>query len=146
MNVPTGGRSVATDWDGWDEASAGGPVRHLSTDRIKITDRGIAVVEAHAGRFGPDRANGIMIERLKRISRGELRAASQDLNFYSHELREHVRYRRAGWPTGVPADSESAMNLWRQAHSGALGDYGLALRSEALLYHPDSLPYLGEVP
>jgi hypothetical protein len=71
MNGPKGGGGPATAWEGWDEACAGGPVRELSTDRIKITDRGISTLEGHISRFGPDKANSIMVERLKRISRGE---------------------------------------------------------------------------
>jgi hypothetical protein len=38
------------------------------------------------------------------------------------------------------------MNLWRQTHSGALADYGLPLQRDDLVYHPDSLPFIGEVP
>jgi hypothetical protein len=46
----------------------------------------------------------------------------------------------------VPADSEAAMNLWRQVHSGTLADYGVPLQRDDLLYHPDARPFLGEVP
>jgi hypothetical protein len=146
MSRPVSQRSPATAWAGWDEVLAGGPVRSLSLSRIRITDRGILIVEAHMARFGPDKANRIMTMRLKQISRQELQATSRDLRFYAHELREFVRYRRAGWPAGVPVDSEAAMSLWRQAHCGALGDYGLPLHCEDLLYHSDSLPFIGEVP
>lgn len=48
----------------FDPALAGGPLRDLSADRILITDRGIAVVERHTARFGPDAANDYMIGRL----------------------------------------------------------------------------------
>jgi hypothetical protein len=137
-----GGRGPATSWNGFDEALAGGTVRDLTTNRIKVTGRGIDVVEGHVSRFGPDSANSLMIDRLRRISRGELQATAQDLNFYSHELREFVRYRRLGWKNGVPADSDAAMNLWRQAHTGTLGDYNLPLHADELLYHPDALKLL----
>lgn len=83
-----------------------------------------------------------MIDRLRRISNGELQATAQDLNFYSHELREFVRYRRLGWKNGVPGDSDAATNLWRQTHTGTLGDYNLPLHADELLYHPDALPLL----
>lgn len=137
-----GGRGPATSWNGFDEAAAGGPVRDLTTSRIKVTGRGIDAVEGHVSRFGPDAANGHMIDRLRGISNGKLSATAQDLNFYSHELREFVRYRRLGWKNGVPGDSDAAMNLWRQTHTGTLGDYNLPLHADELLYHPDALKLL----
>ncbi len=85
-----------------------------------------------------------MVDSLKKIARGELQATPQDLNFYSHELREFVRYRRLGWANGVPADGDAALNLWRQTHSATLDDFGLPLRRDDLLYHPDALPFIGE--
>jgi hypothetical protein len=146
VDDPKGGRGQATAWDGWDEALAGGPVRDLATKNIEVTDRGIAVVEAHTSRFGPAEANGIMVDRLKRIARGGLQPAAQDLNFHSHELREYVRYRRLGWKHGVPADGDAARALWLQAHCAAIDDYGLPLGSDDLIYHPDALPFIGELP
>jgi hypothetical protein len=101
-----GGRGPATSWNGFDESIAGGPVRDLTTNRIRITARGIKAVEEHVAHFGPDDANSLMLERLRRIATGNLRATAQDLNFYAHELRELVRYRRLGWSRGVPADSD----------------------------------------
>src|SRR5262249_42865621 len=87
-------RGLATAWSGFDEAVAGGPVCRLTTRRLRITIHGIAVVEHHLSRFGPDHANRVMIARLHRIVRGDLHPATQDVNFYAHELREFVRYRR----------------------------------------------------
>jgi len=139
---PLGGRGPATQWNGFDESLAGGPVRDLNTNRIKITDRGIAVVEKHTSRFGSDEANQIMIDRLNQISRGDIPATQQDLNFYSHELREYVRYRKVGWETGVPLDADKATDLWRQAHSATLDDYNLPLQADELLYHPEALKVL----
>ena len=135
-------RGLATAWSGFDEAVAGGPVRRLTTRRLQITGHGIAVVERHLSRFGPDQANRVMVARLHRIARGDLHPAAQDINFYAHELREFVRYRRGGWADGVPADSEAAMNLWRHTHSATLDDYGLPLRCDDFLYHPEALALL----
>ena len=137
-----GGRGPATSWNGFDESIAGGPVRDLTTNRIRITARGIKAVEEHVARFGPDDTNSLMLERLRRIATGNLRATAQDLNFYAHELRELVRYRRLGWSRGVPADSDAAQNLWSQAHTATLGDYNLPLRADELLYHLDALIHL----
>jgi len=134
----------ATTWSGFDQALAGGPVRALTTSRIKVTAGGIDVVKRHISRFGPDKANSVMVDRLRRIARGELYPTAQDVNFYSHELREFVRYRQIGWADGVPVDSEAAMHLWRHTHSATLDDYGLPLRCDDLLYHPDARRFLGE--
>ena len=49
-----------------DLARAGGPIRDLSVDRLKITDKGIDVVEAHVRRFdGGGPAELAMVERLR---------------------------------------------------------------------------------
>jgi len=142
--APRGARGSATAWNGFDEGLAGGSIRDLTTSQIKVTDNGIAVMERHLARFGPDKANNVMVDRLRRIARGELEATSQDLNFYSHELREFVRYRRLGWADGVPVDGDVRRSLWQQAHSAALDDYGLPLQRDDLLYHPDAIPFMYE--
>lgn len=136
-------RRRATAWSGFDEALMGGPVRGLTTRRIQVTPRGIDVVERHVSRFGPDNANSVMVDRLYRIARGELAPTAQDINFYAHELREFVRYRRIGWANGVPAESDGAMHVWRHTHSATLDDYGLPLRCDDLLYHPEARRFLG---
>ena len=143
-NAPKGARGPATAWDGFDEALAGGPVRNLTTNRVKVTSRGIDVVERHLSRFGPDKANSMMVERLRKIANGEITPTAQDLNFYTHELREFVRYRRLGWADDVPANGEARRQLWLQTHSATLDDYGLPLRRDDLLYHPDALSFIGE--
>lgn len=140
--APKGGRGPATDWDGFDESLAGGPVRNLSTNGVRVSDRGIAVVERHTARFGPDRANSAMIERLRKISKGEIEATPQDMNFYTHELREFVRYRKRGYADGLPEGSEAQRQLWLQTHSASLDDYGLPLRRDDLLYTPEIQPML----
>ena len=82
-----------------------------------------------------------MIDRLRRIVTGELWPGQTDLNFYAHELREFVRYRREGFPTGGGDDYD----LWNNAHTATLEDYGLeeldADRNRNL-FHPDAWPYL----
>ena len=88
----------------FDEAAAGGELRDLvgTQSRIKFTHQGVDVVKAHTSRFGADAANQYMINRLRAIANGEIPATTIDRNFYSHELREFVRYRRLGWGSGVP--------------------------------------------
>jgi hypothetical protein len=137
-----GVRSSATSWAGFDDRLAGGPVRKLSNKGIKISDRGIDMVERHVGRFGADKANAVMVGRLRDVATGKLEATQQDMNFYTHEIREFVRYRRLGWERGVPSNPDEALNLWRQAHTASLDDYGLPLNSDELIYHPDALNHL----
>lgn len=125
----------------FDPERAGGPVRRLSTARIKVTDRGISAVGRHVGRFGPDEANRVMLGRLRRIARGEIEATRWDLNFYCHELREFVRYRRRGFATGGGDDYD----LWNNAHTATLEDYGLPELDEhgdRNLFHPEAWPLL----
>jgi hypothetical protein len=92
-------------------------------------------VEGHLARFGPDATNEASIARLREIAAGRLQPTQYDLNFYSHELREFVRYRRLGWATGRPADAEAAYDLWNHAHTATLEDYPI---TDADVYHPST--------
>jgi hypothetical protein len=86
---PLGARGPVTGRE-FDSSQAGGPIRRLSTGRIQVTYRGVDAVERHIGRFGNDEANQVMVERLRRISSGDIQPTPFDLNFYAHELREFV--------------------------------------------------------
>ena len=83
-----------------------------------------------------------MIDRLRSILKGDITATSVDLNYYTHEIREWVRYRNMGWADGVPANAQEATDLWRQCHTATLEDYKLPLQRDDLLYHADALPFL----
>ena len=109
-------------------------MRNLSTEGVRITNRGIDVVERNVSRFQPDEANNFMIERLRRIAQGSLEPTEWDLNYYTHELREYVRYRRLGWESGIPKDPMEAHRLWNNAHTATLEDYRL---NGDMLYHPE---------
>lgn len=113
---------------------AGGPIRSMSAEQIKITDKGVDVVERHIARFEAYGPNRVMISRLRAIAKGELEPTETDRNYYAHELREYVRYRRLGHPTGAGDDSE----LWNNAHTATLEDYGINERTPNILYHPDA--------
>ncbi len=123
----------------FDPSNAGGPIRQLTTKRIKITDRGITYAERHLSRFGPDAANEGMVQRLRDIAAGKLVPTQVDLNFYSHELRESIRYRRLGFPSGQPLDAEAAFDLWNNAHSASLENY-LLREGRGVLYHSSVVP------
>jgi hypothetical protein len=115
----------------YDPDNCGGPIRHLSADRIRFTGRGIDVVAKHVARFGPFAPNEGMLVRLRAIQAGAMEPTSSDRNFYSHELREFVRYRRLGYLTGRGDDRM----VWNNAHTAALEDYRLAY-GPGVLYHP----------
>ncbi|HEY1354334.1 MAG TPA: SpvB/TcaC N-terminal domain-containing protein [Ktedonobacteraceae bacterium] len=120
-------------------SEAGGPIRDLSTRGVRVTSRGIDVVERHLARFGSDPQNAASIQRLRDIAAGRTAATQADLNFYTHELREFVRYRNLGFPSGVPASEAQAHALWNNAHTAALEDYGLR-QGVGVLYHPSTYP------
>jgi hypothetical protein len=107
-----------------------------------VTTRGIGIVERHLGRFAPHGLEGperAMVERLRAIATGSLEPTEWDLRFYSHELREFVRYRNLGYSTGQPSDADMAYEMWNNAHTAALEDYGVN-ELEAPLYHTDARP------
>ena len=83
--------------------------------------------------------SNFIISRLKSISNGKMPAEQVDLNFYTHELREYVRYRMLGWEKGVPSSSDEAYRLWNNTHTATLKYYGL---NEKMipnpLYHKDA--------
>ena len=115
------------------------PVRNLDYSKIKITPKGIAVVENHVSRFGNNPENNVMINRLKDISAGKVQVTDFDKAFYSHELREFVRYRQSGYPTGPAQGSELFYDLYREHHDKTLMDYRLFHRGyEEKIYHPDA--------
>ena len=73
-------------------SKAGGTILNLSYQNVKITDKGVALVEAHVRRFNPvGEAELRMIERLRGITTQTLVAEPVDLRFYTHELPEYLR-------------------------------------------------------
>ena len=119
---------------------AGGELRKLSTEGVKISLLGIAVVRMHVARFGDDPANQHMVDRLESIARNLHPVTAADINFYVHELREFVRYRRLGWKFDAPADADEAHRIWNNTHTATLEEYGIVGRhTTKLLYHPDAI-------
>ena len=121
----------------FDPELAGGPIENLTTDGVIITHKGIATVEKHISRFGPDSANDFMVDRLKKAANGEITPEQVDLNYYAHECREFERYCNLGWETGRPVDDIEAHTLWNNTHTATLEDYKLSGAIEDL-YHPDA--------
>ena len=64
---------------------------------MQITNEEIDIVEQHVERFGPDKANQMMVNRIACNREQSLQAPTKyDVNFYTHELREFERYRNLG--------------------------------------------------
>ncbi|MFG1672706.1 polymorphic toxin-type HINT domain-containing protein [Micromonospora sp. NPDC049282] len=96
----------------------------LDWSKAKIQTNGVDAVEQHLLRFtdgGPlESAEQGMLSRLRSISAGEMEATPHDLRFYTHELRESVLYRRAGFRTGQP--EVGSYELWDELHTQSLND------------------------
>jgi polyhydroxyalkanoate synthesis regulator phasin len=142
-NARLGARGTVSGRD-FDPELAGGPIRELTTENIRFTNKAVDIVEKHTSRFGPDAANEYMIDRLRRIANGEIEATQVDRNFYTHELREFVRYRRQGWEIGAPKNNDLAHDLWNNAHTATLEEYRILGRLEDL-YHPDAIKLMGDI-
>lgn len=94
------------------------------------------MIEFHVRRFNPlDQAELKMVERLRKIAQGTIRSEMVDLRFYTHELREYIRYKKLGYPNGQPLDPDLAYELWNNAHTATLEDYGLK-EGFGVLFHP----------
>jgi RHS repeat-associated protein len=138
---PQGARGPSLSEIGIDPGTLPLQLRELSATNVRITPTGVDVVERHLARFGDDPANTAMLQRLRDIGSGRTAPTAEDLNFYTHELREFVRYRASGFREGLPESSDAARELWLRSHVPTLLEYGLPIRSvenEALLYHPDA--------
>ena len=85
----------------FDPSRAGGRILRLDYQKARITHKGIYRVEAHIRRFSPvGEAELKMVERLRKIIAGQLAAEPVDLRFYTHELRECLRYKKIGYSSG----------------------------------------------
>ena len=135
-NIPPSGAKGPVSGRDFDPDSSGGPVKKLSMSNVKITRTGIEKVKEHVSRFDYDPSNDYMIKRLEAIAAGSMNPTQVDLNYYTHELRERLRYKKLGYSSGQPADQDAAYELWNNAHSATLEEY--AVRDKDLL-HPQAI-------
>jgi hypothetical protein len=112
---------------------AGGTIEKLDWTTASITREGVDQVKLHTSRFGNSADNNLMIERLDAISEGTLLATDTDKRFYTHEMRELVRYRNLGIADGAEAGRE----VWNNAHTATLEDFRLA-DAPSLFYTPEA--------
>lgn len=116
--------------------ACGGRIRELPVARLRFTHRGVEVVRRHLRRFGfPSETprEVLMVERLERLVSYPWEATPWDRQFYAHELREFVRYRR------LKIFDEGTREDWNNAHTATLKDYGI-VDAESMLYHPSIGP------
>lgn len=116
--------------------NAGGPIQNLDWKGANIDQTGLDKVKLHIGRFDESDANKVMIDRLDKILKGELKATDTDKRFYTHEVRELERYRNLGVKDGTLPDN--AGEVWNNTHTATLEDYKLS-NDEALLYTQEAL-------
>lgn len=107
-------------------------IRELDYSKVRFTEKGVDVVEKHLSRFGPDGPNEIMIHRLRKIVKGEIHPTEYDYKFYTHELREYVRFRKGGYEEGM-----STNEFYNTEHGATLEDYKIPDNPKEL-YHPDA--------
>jgi hypothetical protein len=120
----------------FDPSRAGGRILRLDYQKARITQKGIDKVEAHIRRFSPvGEAELKMVERLRKILADQLPAEPVDLRFYTHELRECLRYKKIGYSSGQPMDPDEAYEVWNNAHTATLEDYSLK-EGPGVLFHP----------
>jgi hypothetical protein len=137
-DVPTGARGPASGRE-FDPEAAGGPIQQLDARTARITDEGVQEVAAHLRRFtgggSLDAPEEGMLDRLASIASGAMRPTSYDLNFFTHELDEAGRYAQLGFgpESGVDLGSSEMYEVWNDAHTAALEDYGI---SDANLFYP----------
>jgi hypothetical protein len=121
----------------YDAAKIGIPIERRSHDGVRIEAHGIETISRHLARFGSDDANDLMLGRLRQIVQRGMTATAQDVAFYAHELRECERYTALGFPDGQPASLDEAYEVWNNAHTATLEEFGV--RNERVdLYHPDA--------
>jgi len=94
----------------------------MSINDVKVTKAGIAKIKSHLSRpeLDYDLANDVMIRRLENIASGKATATSQDLYYYTHEIRELYLMKFNGMK-------------YNDAHEKSLSDYGLDYKKSYLI-------------
>jgi len=147
LESPQGARGPSSGRE-FDPAKAGGEIVRKTLDREEITHGTVREVEVHISRFETDPFNEAMLMRLRAIADGKLEATIEDKAFHAHEIDEYQRYQNLGFKEGQPKDRDASRELWNNAHTAALEDYGMpeAVRDpetgkiRSTLYHPSCDP------
>jgi hypothetical protein len=119
---------------------AGGEILSLDWKDTIVTTEGIDEIIKHIQRFEYDEWNERMIDRLRKIVKGELEITDFDKRYFTHEIREFERYKALGYKN---TKHDLIPETWNHVHTATLEDYkiyeiiiydGKPIRS---LYHPD---------
>lgn len=121
---------------GFNPEETGLPVTPSDWVPAIITNNGVNIVKLHTSKLLESDANKIMIDRLERISRGELEVTDTDKRFYTHEIREFESLKALGYGDTEMPDPDSS--VWNNVHTATLEDYNLK-DDPALLYTPEAL-------
>ena len=130
---------VAGEFSGrmYDPARIGIRIERRSLAQVQIEANKLETVARHIARFGDDEANNLMLRRLRQIANGLMAPTRYDLQFYAHEIRECERYTALGFPDGQPGSLDEAYELWNNAHTATLEEYGVT-NERIEPYHPDA--------
>jgi hypothetical protein len=113
--VPRGGRIVG---GGIEQFGEGFGI--LAGKTVKVSKKGLEIVEVHLKRFGDDAPNAMMLERLRAAHASGRPISGADAVFYTHEVSE--------------AGFMSRGMSWEEAHPAALAKYGVDARA---VYAPE---------
>jgi hypothetical protein len=103
------------------EGTAGGAgLGRVGGMSLRVSEKGLGIVEGHLARFGPVPENAAMVARLRGALESGTRISGADASFYLHEVSEATMMGR-----GLSYEA---------AHAGALGKYGVSPFS---VYHPN---------
>jgi len=108
-------------------ASGGEGLGRLAGAEIRVSERGLNLVEQHLEQFGPIPENEAMLARLREALTQGRRISGADASFYMHEANEATLMSR-----GIGYDA---------AHTSALSKYQVSPFS---VYHPDVIQTLPE--
>lgn len=114
----------------------GGDILDLQWVPATISAEGTSIVKLHISKFLKSDANELMLDRLERITRGELEATDTDKRFYTHEIREFERFKALGFGDTERPDIGSP--IWNNVHTATLEDFQLK-DDPTLLYTPEAL-------
>jgi hypothetical protein len=120
----TGARSGATIAEF--EAGLG----KLATAEIRVSQRGLEIVETHLAKFGPAAENAAMIARLRAAQAEGRLVSGADASFYMHELNEATRMAR------LIKEGKTFAEAYEIAHPAAIAKYGVSPFS---VYHPEAI-------
>jgi RHS repeat-associated protein len=117
-------------------ASGGGGLGRLAGAEIRVSERGMQIVERHLTKFGSHPENTAMINRLRSALAEGRTISGADASFYMHEVNEATRMARL--TAGGARTFEEAYDI---AHAAALQKYGVSPFS---VYHPEVIAIMPE--